>query len=211
MIEEGPQLETLTRRLAECPADFMAAPRDRGGVGEVYVPAVVLDVLRELGGMAITAQQRDEFEFKRGDGRKERHLRVVLIAGWLLYDPWFRSRNRFALQAYDFLASGVKDVAAIVPPQAFVGDPDRREELARLCLNALGLRPAKTGSPRSTASNAGASCARPARLKNARGKSAKRWRARPPKKPPPCMAESNYFLPVYNWISLLVLKQSGKT
>jgi hypothetical protein len=92
--------------------------------------------------MAVTAQQLDEFEFKRGDGRKERHLRAVLIAGWLLYDPWFRSRNRFASQAYDFLASGMKDVAAIVPPQAFVGDADRREELARLCLNALGLRPA---------------------------------------------------------------------
>ena len=27
-------------------------------------------------------------------------------------------------------------------PEAFVTDPDRREELARLCLKALGLRPA---------------------------------------------------------------------
>ena len=140
-MEEGPQLESLTRRLAECPADFMAAPRDRRGKGEVYVAAVVFDLLRELGG-APDAPPLDVFEFARGDARRERTLRVVLIAAWLLYDPWFRSRHRFAAQAYEFLALGLDDVAAIVPPQSFVSDADRREELARLCLNALGLRPA---------------------------------------------------------------------
>ncbi|HJQ27305.1 MAG TPA: hypothetical protein VKA60_25690 [Blastocatellia bacterium] len=141
MMEEGPQLESLTRRLAECPADFMAAPRDRGGKGEVYVAAVVFDLLRELGGAPDVAQL-DVFEFKRGDARRERLLRVVLIAAWLLYDPWFRSRHRFAAQAYEFLALGLDDVAAIVPSQSFASDADRREELARLCLRALGLRPA---------------------------------------------------------------------
>ncbi|MFL6273683.1 MAG: hypothetical protein ACJ74G_00625 [Blastocatellia bacterium] len=141
-MDEGPQLESLTRRLAECPADFMAAPRDRGGKGEVYVAAIVFDLLRELGGAPLTPQQLDAFEFKRGDARRERNLRVVLVAAWLLYDPWFRSRNRFAPAAYELLASGLDDVAAIVPPQAFINDADRREELARLCLQALGLRPA---------------------------------------------------------------------
>jgi hypothetical protein len=142
MNEDGPLLETLTRRLAECPADFMAAPYGRGGKGNVYVAAVVFDLLRELGGAPLTAQQLDLFEFKRGNARSERYLRVVLIAAWLLYDPWFRSRNQFASQAYEFLALGLDDVAALVPPPAFVSDADRREELARLCLNALGLRPA---------------------------------------------------------------------
>ena len=141
-MDEGPQLESLTRRLAECPADFMAAPRDRGGKGEVYIAAIVFDLLRELGGAPLTPQQLDGFEFKRGDARRERNLRVVLVAAWLLYDPWFRSRSRFAPAAYELLASGLDDVAAIVPPQAFINDADRREELARLCLQALGLRPA---------------------------------------------------------------------
>src|SRR2546423_8839455 len=139
-MDEGPQLESLTRRLAECPADFMAALRDRGGKGEVYVAAIVFDLLRELGGAPLTAQQLEVFELKRGNARSERFLRLVLIAAWLLYDPWFRSRNQFASPAYEFLALGLDDVAAIVPPQAFVADGDRREELARLCLNALGLR-----------------------------------------------------------------------
>ena len=142
MSEEGPQLETLTRRLAECPADFMAPVRDRNGKGEVVVAAVVFDLLRELGGAPLTPQQLEAFELKRGDTRRERVLRAVLIAAWLLYDPWFRSRNRFASSAYEFLTRGLDEVAGIVQPQAFVNDADRREELSRLCLNALGLRPA---------------------------------------------------------------------
>jgi hypothetical protein len=40
------------------------------------------------------------------------------------------------------LTKGLKDVAALVDSQKFVSDPDRREELARLCLKGLGLRPA---------------------------------------------------------------------
>jgi hypothetical protein len=142
MKEEGPQLETLTRRLAECPPDFMASVCDRNGKGDVVVAAVVFDLLREMGGAPLTSQQLEPFTFQRGDTRRERVLRVVLIAAWLLYDPWFRSRNGFASAAYQFLTRGLDEIAAIVPPQAFVADADRREELSRLCLNALGLRPA---------------------------------------------------------------------
>ena len=142
MTEEGPQLETLTRRLAECPPDFMASVRDHSGKGDVVVAAVVFDLLREMGGAPLTPPQFEPFTLQRGDARRERVLRVVLIAAWLLYDPWFRSRNRFASAAYQFLTQGLDEIAAIVTPQAFVGDADRREELSRLCLNALDLRPA---------------------------------------------------------------------
>jgi hypothetical protein len=120
----------------------MAAVRDRSGKGDVVVAAVVFDLLRELGGAPLTPQQLEPFTLQRGDARRERVLRAVLIAAWLLYDVWFRSRNRFAAPAYEFLARGLDEVAAIVQPQAFINDADRREELARLCLHALGLRPA---------------------------------------------------------------------
>src|SRR5690242_8108584 len=129
MTEEGPQLETLTRRLAECPVDFVAVPRDRNGKGDVVVAAVVFDLLRELGGAPLAPPQLAPFTLQGGDAQRERVLRAVLIAAWLLYDAWFRSRNRFASAAYEFLTRGLDEVAAIVQPQAFVVDADRREEL----------------------------------------------------------------------------------
>lgn len=139
MDHEGPQLEVLTRRLAECPAEFLAEPLPGKG-GSVDVAAVVSDLLQDLGGNALGAQEAAGFG---GKDRKERNrLRTVLVAAWLLHDAWFRSRRQFAAAAGRFLADGVRDLAALVPAEKLVSDPDRREELARLCLRALGLRPA---------------------------------------------------------------------
>ena len=56
MTTEGPLLETLTRRLAECPADFLAEP-GLGGQGAVNVAAVLNDLMRELGGAALGGGQ----------------------------------------------------------------------------------------------------------------------------------------------------------
>ena len=39
------------------------------------------------------------------------------------------------------LSRGLDELAALVPPERFVDDPDRREELVRLVLAGLGLRP----------------------------------------------------------------------
>ena len=40
------------------------------------------------------------------------------------------------------LRDGLTELAATTPAAKFVTDPDRREELARVCLSQLGLRPA---------------------------------------------------------------------
>jgi hypothetical protein len=45
---EGPPLEQLLRRLAECPPDFLPVA-DAGEELPVAVPAVVGDLLRDLG------------------------------------------------------------------------------------------------------------------------------------------------------------------
>ncbi len=60
MKEEGPPLETLVRRLADCPNDFLAEPRI-GPAGVVSVPAVVADLLRDLGGLSFSAPQAAPF------------------------------------------------------------------------------------------------------------------------------------------------------
>lgn len=138
MTDEGPILEALLRRLAECPADFLAQPLI-GKSGTIDVAAVVADLLRDLGSPSLTAEQAVAFQSRE---RKQRNrLRVVLIACWLLHDPWFRAQGRFAPLALHLLTEGLGDLAELVPAPQLVQDADRREELARLCLKELGLRP----------------------------------------------------------------------
>ena len=139
MLSEGPVLETLTHRLAECPADFLAEPRI-GTSGVVEVAAVVADLARDLGGPGLTQAQAAVFQPR--DARQHRNwLGLVLIAAWLLHDPWFRQQH-LAGRAVDFLTGGLTQVAGLAQAPRFVADPDRREELARLALHHLGLRPA---------------------------------------------------------------------
>jgi hypothetical protein len=140
MDREGPLLETLTRRLAECPAEFLAEPRI-GRAGAVNVAAVVSDLLRDLGGTPLTAEQASLFQSKNPKGDRNR-LRLVLVTCWLLHDPWFREQQGMADLAHTFLGWGLLELSGLTPAPRFVADPDRREELARLCLKELGLRPA---------------------------------------------------------------------
>ena len=140
MLGEGPLLETLTRRLAECPAEFLAEPRF-GKSGVVHVDAVVSDLVVSLGGPPLT---KDEAAlFQRTEAKKHRNLyALVLIACWLLNDAWFRERGALAEMARKFLFTGLDELAELVKAPQCVSDPDRREELARLCLHALELHPA---------------------------------------------------------------------
>lgn len=140
MTQEGPSLEALTRRLAETPADFLAEPR-AGGRGTVEVAAVISDLLRELGGAPLTKAQAEALV--RANPKIQRNrLSLMLVACWLLGDPWFQQSGRFAPGALSFLSEGLNELAAMIPATAMVTDPDRREELARLYLKQLGLRPA---------------------------------------------------------------------
>lgn len=140
MNREGPPLETLTRRLAECPPEFLALPRV-GETGAVHVDAVVSDLLRELGGEGLSPEAARPFQSRNRKADRGR-LSVVLLACWLLHDEWFRVRPGFAAPVLTLLTSGLAELAAATAAARFVADPDRREELARVCLSELGLRPA---------------------------------------------------------------------
>jgi len=126
---QGPPLQSLTHRLAECPPEFLEEP------GKVDVAAVISDLSGLLGGAMLTGEQLAPFRTN-----SKSSLRVALIASWLLADDWFRAQN-VAGPAIQFLAGGLADIAAIVDAPRFVADPDRREELARLCLDVLGFVP----------------------------------------------------------------------
>jgi hypothetical protein len=60
----------------------------------------------------------------------------------MLHDDWFLERPQTAAGMWALFGSDVlKRLVELVKPAAFVGDPDRREELARVCLKALSLVP----------------------------------------------------------------------
>jgi hypothetical protein len=131
METEGPVLETLTRRLAECPEEFLLPPRI-GDSGVISVAAIAADHLRAMG-VAIPEGLRDL--------RSAPYQSLAAITCWLLHDDWFLSRPGLAPQMQRLVNDGLRSLAEIVKPGEFVTDPDRREELARLCLAQLGLRP----------------------------------------------------------------------
>lgn len=139
MTHEGPQLEQLTRRLTETPVDFLAEPRI-GKNGLVQVDAVVADLLRELGG---TPQVRELAAFAGFDAKKDRNrLATTLLLVWLLGDDWFRSAQTAPQAVLAVLGSAPAELAAQTAARHFVSDPDRREELVRVLLARLDLRPA---------------------------------------------------------------------
>jgi len=139
MQTEGPILESLTRRLAETPEDFLAEPRI-GNSGRVQVAAVAADLLRMLGGSIEQAQLKG---FEGADSKQDRNrLSIALVLCWLLGDEWFQRNKLPPTAVLEVLSQGSTELGAQVPSQKFVTDPDRREELARFSLARLGYRPA---------------------------------------------------------------------
>ena len=139
MQAEGPLLETLTRRLAETPEDFLAEPRI-GSSGRVHVAAVAGDLVRGLGA---NVEATDLAALEGEDPRRDRNrLSVTLLLCWLLADEWFRQNRLPSGALLGLIGEGSAQLGAQVASRKFVTDPDRREELARFSLARLGYRPA---------------------------------------------------------------------
>jgi hypothetical protein len=139
MNHEGPQLETLTRRLTETPTEFLAEPRI-GALGTVHVDAVVADLLRSLGGapegLALAS-------FAGRDAKKDRNrLATVLVLTWLMADEWFQGAKLSPEALLAMLADVSSELATQTASRSFITHPDRREELVRVALSRLDFRPA---------------------------------------------------------------------
>ncbi len=126
----------LTARLAEAPAVFLA-PVDPVAPAAVRVGAVVADLFRARANRALGAAEMKSFVYQPAS---RSHLELVLVAAWLLHDECFRDLDAKALLA--LLAERLRPLSALVVARAFVEDPERREELTRVSLKALGIAPA---------------------------------------------------------------------
>ncbi|WP_296943942.1 hypothetical protein [uncultured Massilia sp.] len=138
MTRAGPALETLLRRLADTPPDFLDEPRI-GGAGRIVVPAVVNDLLRLHGARATLEALRP---FAASAARAERNrLALVLVVAWLLADDWFVAAQPGQEALLRVLAGVPAELAPAAAAPAFVEDGERREELARVVLAGLDVLP----------------------------------------------------------------------
>ena len=138
MNDDGPDLDGLTRRLAETPPEFLDEPVVAGG-GRVAVAAVVNDLLRLHGARA---QLEALAPFAGTDPRADRNrLALVLVIAWLLADENFLVLAPGQAALLDALAGVAQELAPAAPAHRYVEDTERREELARTLLARLGLRP----------------------------------------------------------------------
>ena len=145
MIIEGPLLETLLRRLSECPIEFIETCKTLTGLPQLI--AILSDHYREFGDANPTLKDdsliiRLESNVKQTDKANMRHWALLSVATWLLHDDWFLARPEFSKASLQWLSGkSLGKLSEIVSPENCISDPDRREELVRLCLESMGLRP----------------------------------------------------------------------
>ena len=141
MNNPGPSLEMLTHRLADTPAEFLGEPRIAGVHNPlaVAVAALVHDVLRLHGARAPAAALQG---FHGAQVKADRNrLALAMIACWLLAGDWFVARRMPQEALLLVLGEAVRELAAAAPAHRYTQDPERREELARIVLARLDLRP----------------------------------------------------------------------
>lgn len=131
MSQSGPQLDRLLHRLADCPPDFLLP------LETLNVTALACDHFRALGIEIPTPDQRRQLAALPNESQ-----RLIPIVLWLLRDEWFLARPVLAERTWQFLLSQtLSHLTELVAATAVVNDPDRREELVRLCLKGLQLLP----------------------------------------------------------------------
>jgi len=138
MTNNGPVLEALTHRLSQCPREFLYEPRI-GKKGQIHVAALVSDLIMDMTSKMPTPEHYRTF---KGASKKDANwLSLVMVTCWLLHDHWFLERQELAGPVLKLLSMNLQKLAAVIQAEQCVLEPDRREELVRFCLDALGICP----------------------------------------------------------------------
>ncbi len=141
MTDEGPLLESLTRRLAECPPEFLLPPQVAGKTtGAIDVAALVCDHFRAMD-LPVPVSVDAIVAATPTAAAAPNRLRLTAVLTWLLRDPWFVARKDLGPRMGNLFERGLAEASLVLKADATVLDPDRREELVRLALKHLNLRP----------------------------------------------------------------------
>ncbi|WP_332877855.1 hypothetical protein [Massilia sp. S19_KUP03_FR1] len=139
MAHPGPALALLTHRLADTPAEFLAAPRI-GQDGELAVAALVNDVLL-LHGQRADIRPLQAFQAEAGTLARNR-LQLASLCAWLLADPWFIDARVAQVDLLRALTEAPARLAPVTTAAQSIADVERREECVRVVLAQLGILPA---------------------------------------------------------------------
>jgi len=126
----------LLTKASECPDEFLQVGAGPQGSEPI---AILCDHMRAMNPADPPELAPLLSEVRGGSPGR---MKLLAIVCWLLHDNWFVERGNLAAAMWKLMASAkLKKLCDLVKPVAFVHDADRREELTRLCLDLLGLRP----------------------------------------------------------------------
>jgi hypothetical protein len=133
-----PPLAEFLRWLIDMPDAFRAEPFGRGR-GEVTVPAVVADLFDTYFGEPPGESLMAAFRPANAGKAERNRLRWVLAACHLLWHPALRGQTAAPPQLNRLLVQEVATLSSVVSADALQTEEERREELIRRTLAALGL------------------------------------------------------------------------
>lgn len=133
-----PPLADFLRHLAETPAPFRAVP-EGFPEGRTRVRAVIADLVETLTAAPAAEDLLAAFAPADGGVAERNRLGWVLAAAHLLWHPAFRGAAARGSALRRFLVQEVAALAAILPVDALDREEERREELVRRAVRALGL------------------------------------------------------------------------
>jgi len=131
----APPLNELLRWLADMPPIFHNAPP-----GRVSVRAVIADLFETLFGTTPGRAALKAIAPTARNKATHHHQRWMLAAAHLMWHPAFRLATLPRPALTHFLAKDLHDLAAVVPIEQLGEQQERREELIRKLLSALGWR-----------------------------------------------------------------------
>lgn len=155
MTKEGPELNYLLHRMADCPQEFLNIPYIPKANSKEYLPpensvntlALLSDLISNLGGSRFTETEITEYRSKSAIHTQggENFLKLVQICIYLFSDTRFDGKDGTLSKIKDFLqwetTSDLYKLSALVEPEKFITEAERREEIIRLCLSKIDFRP----------------------------------------------------------------------
>lgn len=136
-VAPTPSLAELLRWIGDMPAAFAAEPTGFPD-GVVSVRAVVCDTYETLAQARPSEALLQAFSATALTKIERNRLRWVLAACWVFWHPFFRQCRFDAEKFKNLMVLDLSDLAAIMPVENLLTDQDRREELARLAMAAVG-------------------------------------------------------------------------